>query len=197
MCRMVSWDQLQNYLLPISNHVSVYIPEQWNGTRGAWAWWWLLYTRNSIIHSIDSVRPNKSLLLLQVKLYTIAMQYACVVLTPTTLRRRQNTGRATWYIAETGIAMEKYIIILGCFALVHSIAHSTVPVQQIETPDTLLQCMGIGMERVSCFTSVNIIHSRLGISNKVLKLVLGYGYRNSNTWLTFRWVTFRWDSIYY
>jgi len=29
---MVSWDQLQNYLLPISNHWSGYIPEQWKGT---------------------------------------------------------------------------------------------------------------------------------------------------------------------
>jgi len=32
---MVSWDQLQNYLLPISNYVSGYIPEQWKGTKGA------------------------------------------------------------------------------------------------------------------------------------------------------------------
>jgi len=32
-------------------------------------------------------------------------------LTPTTLRRRQNTGRVTWYIAETGIAMEIYIFL--------------------------------------------------------------------------------------
>jgi len=31
------------------------------------------------------------------------------------------------------------IDIFGCFALVHSIAHSTVPVRQIETPDTLLK----------------------------------------------------------
>jgi len=35
MCRMVSWDQLQNYLLPISSHVSGYIPEQWKGTKQA------------------------------------------------------------------------------------------------------------------------------------------------------------------
>jgi len=35
MCGIGSWDQLQNYLLPISNHWSGYIPEQWKGTKEA------------------------------------------------------------------------------------------------------------------------------------------------------------------
>ena len=50
------------------------------------------------------------------------------------------------------------------------------------------------MEReFSYFSSVNTIHSRLGISDKVS---LDKGHRNY-IWLTFCWVTFRWDSIHW
>jgi len=51
-----------------------------------------------------------------------------------------------------------------------------------------------GWREFSYFTAVNIIHSRLyisiGISNKGIKVLLGNGHGDSNTWLTFSWVTF-------